>query len=138
MQLRMAVAIFVLTFAASVMPVAAHHSVPGTFDISTEVTIRGEVTKIEWTNPHARFWVDAKNDDGTVTNRELELPPPNALKRSLGLDFIKPVDQVTVDLWRANDGSRLANTLALTVPDGRVFNFSRSTTTNWGMPTSPK
>ena len=50
MQLRMAVAIFVLTFAASVMPVAAHHSVPGTFDISTEVTIRGEVTKIEWTN----------------------------------------------------------------------------------------
>ena len=138
MQLRMAVEIFVLTFAASVMPVAAHHAVPGTFDISTEVTIRGEVTRIEWTNPHARFRVDARNDDGTVSNWELELPPPNALKRSLGLDFIKPGDRVTVDLWRANDGSRLANTLTLTVPGGRVFNFSRSTTTNWGVPTSPK
>jgi hypothetical protein len=72
MKLRMAVAIFVLTFAASVMPVAAHHSVPETFDISKEVTIRGAVTKIEWTNPHARFWVDARNDDGTVSNWELE------------------------------------------------------------------
>ena len=134
MKLRIAVAIFVLTFAASVMPVRAHHSVPGTFDVTSEITIRGAVTKIEWTNPHGRFWVDARNDDGTVSNWELELPPPNALKRRLGLDFIKLGDQVTVDLWRARDGSLLANTLALTVPDGRVFNFSRSTTTSW----SPK
>jgi len=119
------------------MPLAAHHSVPATFDVSKEITIRGAVTRIEWTNPHGRLWVDARNDDGTVSNWELELPPPNALKRSLGLDFIKPGDQVTVELWRAHDGSRLANTLTLTVPDGRVFNFSRSTTTTWG-PTSPR
>jgi Family of unknown function (DUF6152) len=138
MTLRMAVAIFVLTFAASVMPVAAHHSVPETFDVSKEITIQGPVTKIEWTNPHGRFWVDARNDDGTVSNWELELPPPTVLKRRLGLDFIKFGDQVTVDLWRAKDGSLLANTLTLTVPDGRVFNFSRSTTTSWAMPKSPK
>jgi hypothetical protein len=130
MKLRMALAIF-LTFAASLMPVAAHHSVPEIFDISTEITIRGVVTKIEWTNPHARFWVDARNDDGTVSNWELELPPPNALKRSLGSDFIKPGHYVTVVLWRAKDGSRLANTLTLTAPDGRVFNSSRDTTANW-------
>ena len=138
MKLRMAVAIFVLTFAASVMPVAAHHSVPGTFDISKEITIRGAVTRIEWANPHARFWVDARNDDGAVSNWELELAPPNALKRSLGLDFIKAGDQVTVVLWRAKDGSRLANVLALTVPDGRVFNFPRNTSSNWETPASPK
>src|SRR6478736_6382436 len=103
MKFRMTAAIFVLTFAASVMPVAAHHSVPATFDVSKEITIRGAVTKIEWTNPHARFWVEAKNDDGTVSNWELELPPPNALKRQEGgkLDFIKQGDQVTVSLWQA-------------------------------------
>jgi hypothetical protein len=137
-KIRMAVVIFALTFAASVMPVAAHHSVPGTFDISKEITIRGPVTRIEWANPHARFWVDARNDDGTISNWELELPPPNALKRSFGLDFIKAGDQVSVDLWRAKDGSRLANTLTLTVPDGRVFNFSRDTTISWEMPAKPK
>ena len=138
MKLRMAVAIFVLAFAASVIPVAAHHSVPATFDVSKEITIRGIVAKIEWANPHARFWVDVRNDDGTVSNWELELPPPNALKRELGLDFIKPGDQVTVELWPAKDRSRLANTLTLRVPDGRVFNFSRSTTPNWEMLTGPK
>jgi hypothetical protein len=134
----MAVAIFVLTLAASAMPMAAHHSVPGTFDTSKEITIRGAITKIEWANPHARFWVDAMNADGTVSNWELELPPPNALKRSFGLDFIKPGDQVAVDLWQAKDGSRLANTLTLIVPDGRVFNFSRSTTISWEPLTNPK
>ena len=139
MKPRMAVAVFALTFAASVMPVTAHHSVPATFDVSKETTIRGAVTKIEWTNPHGRFWVDARNDDGTVSNWELELPPPNALKRrGLGLDFIKLGDQVTVDLWRAKDGSLLANTLTITVPDGRVLTFSRDTTTSWRTAASPK
>src|SRR5689334_4199796 len=111
MKFRMAVAVFFFICARSVMPVEAHHSVPGTFDISKEIAIRGVITRIEWMNPHARFWVDARNDDGTVSNWELELPPPNALKRSLGLDFIKAGDQVALDVWRAKDGSRLATTL---------------------------
>jgi hypothetical protein len=82
------------------------------------------VTGIEWMNPHARLWVDTRNDDGSVSGWELELPPPNALKRALGsLDFVKQGDQVSVNLWRAKDGSRVAHTLTLTTPDGRVMNF---------------
>src|SRR2546427_12155 len=107
MRFRTALAMFMLVFGASVIHVAAHHSVPTMFDISKEITIQGIVTKIEWRNPHTRFWMDARNDDGTVSNWELELAPPNALKRSLGLDFIKAGDQVTVILWQAKDGSRL-------------------------------
>jgi hypothetical protein len=129
---------FVLTFAASIMPVAAHHSVSGTFDISKELTIQGVVTKIEWKNPHARFWVDAKNDDGAVSNWEVELGPPNALKRNVGLDFIKAGDQVTVVLWQAKDGSKLAHPLSLAFPDGRVFNYSRDLRNDWQMVTRPK
>jgi hypothetical protein len=138
MRFRVSVAVFVLAFAASVNPAASHHSVPATFDISKEITIQGVVTKIEWRNPHTRFWVDARNDDGTVSNWELELAPPNALKRSLALDFVKAGDQVTVVLWRAKNGARLANTLTLTVSDGRVFNFSRDTHANWEMLAIPK
>jgi len=52
----------------------------------------------------------------------MELPPPNALKRALGsLDFVKRGEQVSASLWRAKDGSRLAHTLTLTIPDGRVL-----------------
>ena len=131
MRVHLAIAVCALALVSIVMPMAAHHSVPATFDISKEVTIQGAVTRIDWTNPHTRFWVDARNADGTVSNWELELPPPNALKRRVDLNFIKPGDQVTVVVWQAKDGSRLANTLTLTFQDGRVFNFSRSTTQNW-------
>jgi uncharacterized protein DUF6152 len=135
MKVRLAVAISGLGLAAYVMPMLAHHSVPSTYDVSKVITIQGVVTKIEWTNPHSRFSVDAKNADGTISNWEMELPAPNALKReNVGMDFVKQGDPVTVDLWRAKDGSRLAHALTLTLPDGRVMNFPR----NWGMPANPK
>jgi hypothetical protein len=70
--------------------------------------------------------VDARNDDGAIANWQIELPPPNALKRTFGSDFIKPGDQVTVVLWRAKDGSMLASALDVLVSDGRVFNFGRN------------
>lgn len=134
MRVRLAVTVLGLGLVASVVPLRAHHSVAANFNTGTTITIKGVVTKIEWMNPHARFWVDAKNDDGTVSNWEMELPPPNALKRQEGgkLDFIKQGDQVTVSFWQAKDGSRLAHALTLTLPDGRVMNFPHG----WGMPTN--
>jgi hypothetical protein len=100
------------------------------------ITIQGMVTKIEWTNPHAHFWVDVKTDGGTGSTWEMELPAPNALKRKEGgkLDFLKQGDQVTVIGWRAKDGSSLAHALTLTLPDGRSMEFPR----DWGMPEKSK
>src|SRR6266536_2756268 len=104
MKVRSAVAISGFGLAASVMPMLAHHSVPAQYDVSKMITIQGVVTKTEWTNPHARFWVAVKNDNGTVSNWEMELPAPNALMReSVKMDFVKQGDQVSVDLWRAKD-----------------------------------
>ena len=124
MKAKLTIAVFGFGLAVSVMPGLAHHSVSAQFDVSQLITIRGVVTRIDWTNPHARLWVDAKNDDGTVSSWEMELPPPNALKRALSsLDFVKQGDQVSVNLWRAKDGSRVAHTLTLTTPDGRVMDF---------------
>ena len=136
MRTGLAVTVFGLGLVASGVPLQAHHSVAGNFDIGTTITIKGVITKTEWMNPHARFWVDAKNDDGTVSTWEMELPPPNALKRQEGgkLDFIKQGDQVIVSFWQAKDRSKLAHALTLTVPDGRVLNFPR----DWGMPANSK
>jgi hypothetical protein len=137
MRTRLAVTIFGLGLVASVVPLPAHHSVAAIFNTGTTITVKGIVTKLEWTNPHARFWVDAKNDDGTVSNWELELPAPNALMReSLRRDFLRQGDQVTVNLWQAKDGSRLAHALTLNVPDGRVLTFPRDwgMSRDWGMP----
>lgn len=132
MKTNLAVAIVGLGLAASVTPLRAHHSVLARFDVDKTITVQGVVTQIEWMNPHARFWVDARKADGTVSNWEIELPPPNALKRQRGsLDFIRQGDQVTVSVFRAKDGSRLAHTLTLTAQDGRVMNFPWDPSKDW-------
>src|SRR4029077_15210091 len=40
----------------------AHHSFAAEYDAAKPVTLKGKVTKVEWTNPHARFYIDVKND----------------------------------------------------------------------------
>ena len=80
MKVTVTILLFVIVVAASVIPVAAHHSVSQMFDTSQEITMRGVITKIEWTNPHARLWVDAKNENGAVSNWELQLPAPNLIR----------------------------------------------------------
>jgi hypothetical protein len=135
LKITVTIPLFVIVVAASVIPVAAHHSVSQMFDTSKEITIQGMITKIEWTNPHARLWVDAKNENGAVSNWELQLPAPNAIRyENVNRDFVKAGDQVTVVLWRAKNGSAVAHALTVTVPGGHAYSFPRE----WGVPASPK
>src|SRR5581483_6246858 len=48
--------------------ISAHHSVVAYYDTNTELTLKGSVTKIEWTNPHAFVYLDVRDDRGVVTN----------------------------------------------------------------------
>ena len=54
----------------------AHHSFAAQYDPQQPVTVRGTVTKVEWLNPHARFYVDVKDENGNASNWECELASP--------------------------------------------------------------
>jgi hypothetical protein len=122
--------LILLAAASAAVPLLAHHSVAAKFDKSTTLILRGVVSRIEWMNPHARFWLDTTEDNGPTT-WEFELPAPNALARNQGRqrDFIKVGDQLTVMLWRAKDGSRVAHALSLTLPSGQTIELPRG---EWG------
>jgi len=99
---------------------AAHHSFAAEYDASKPVTLKGAVSKIEWTNPHARFYIDVKDAAGAVTTWNLELASPNVLTRNgWTRNSLKIGDQVTVEGAMAKDGSNMANARAVVLADGR-------------------
>ena len=104
-------------------PAIAHHSFAAEYDASKPITLKGAVTKIEWTNPHARFYMDVKDDKGTVTNWNLELASPNVLTRQgWTRKSLEVGDQITVEGSLAKDGSKMANARIVTLGNGkRVF-----------------
>jgi hypothetical protein len=109
-------------------PAPAHHSFAAEYDADKPVQVTGAVTKVEWMNPHARFYVDVKDDQGNVANWNIELGPPSILTR-LGWrhDSLKAGDQVTVEGYLAKDGSKMANAKKVTLADGRsVFAGSQA------------
>ena len=110
----------------SVAPALAHHSFAAEYDSSKPIKVTGVVTKMEWMNPHARFYVDVKEADGTVSTWNFELGAiPVLLKQGWRKDALKPGDQVTVEGNRAKDESHTAAARVVLLPDGRrVFGGS--------------
>ena len=104
-------------------PLVAHHSYAAEFDRNKRVTLTGTVTKVEWANPHARFYFDAKNDKGEMVNWNFELASPNVLVRNgWSRKAIKEGDVVSVQGSQAKDGSSMANARSVILSDGkRVF-----------------
>jgi hypothetical protein len=99
------------------IPAVAHHSFAAEYDGSKTITLTGKVTKIDWTNPHAFFYIDVKDEKtGETANWQAEMNSPNSLMR-LGWtrDSLKIEDVVTINGSLARDGSKLVNARTVTM-----------------------
>jgi hypothetical protein len=104
-------------------PAAAHHSFAAQYDASKPITLKGKVTKVEWMNPHARFYINVPDAAGKVVEWNLELASPNYLKRAgWSSTSLKEGDEVVVEGSLARSGANMANAATVTFADGtRVF-----------------
>jgi hypothetical protein len=130
MKNRLTIVITAIAMTAGVAPVMAHHSFAAEFDANKPVKLTGTVTKIEWMNPHAYFYIDVKDTSGKVETWGLEMGSPNGLMRQgWTRNSMKVGDEISVDGSLAKDGSKIANARTVTLGDGtRLFAASSQTT----------
>ena len=132
MKTKLALGTAALGLLLAAVPVMAHHSFAAEFDSNKPIKMTGTVTKIEWMNPHAYFYIDVKDASGKVTNWGLEMGSPNGLMRQgWTRNSMKIGDEVTVEGSAAKDGSNIGNARSVTLSGGqRLFAASSQNATN--------
>ena len=119
---RSAFGCLVLNLALVIAPVWAHHSTAAEYDDKKPLTLRGTVTKFDWTNPHVYLWMDVRDNGGKTTNWAVEYESTLDLKRSgngWNRNIVAVGDTVTAEGILARDGSKLISGKSLTPANGK-------------------
>ena|SRR5438034_10442976 len=87
-------------------PLLAHHSFAAEYDSTKVVKLTGNVTRVDWQNPHAYFYIDVKNaETGRVENWAFEMGAPSVIARQgWTKTTLKIGDVIIVEGTRAKDG----------------------------------
>ena len=115
-------------------PLVAHHGFFGVLDLTGPILFEGVVTNVKWTNPHIVFNLDVRDQDGKVTNWRFEGAGPGALKlRGWDRTDLRIGDRITVEGYRAKDGSFVAGAAAVMLANGRTLDASSDGVPSFGI-----
>jgi hypothetical protein len=98
----------------------AHHSF-AMYDHTRTLTLKGTVTKFQWTNPHAYLELDVKDAKGAVKHYTLEGTSINMMQRiGWRSNMIKFGDSVKVVMAPATSGEPVGLLLEVTFANGET------------------
>lgn len=119
-QFAMGVALGAVLLGAGTMK--AHHSFAAEYDANQPVALHGQIVRLELVNPHSWLYVEVGAGDGKVVRWTVEMGAPNMLVRRGISETTLPIGEtVTVDGYRARDGSTRASGRQIRLPDGRTL-----------------
>jgi hypothetical protein len=107
-------ALFVIT-----APAVAHHARSG-YDLSKSVTLKGTISRVEWSNPHALIYFDVTDSSGRVQNWHAITGGPSRMSRyGWTGDTLKPGDPITITGNPTKEGTAEIWLDKIVLPGGR-------------------
>jgi hypothetical protein len=126
MKRRTATFFLVLLALVTAGSASAHHNMSAIFDFNDRVTLTGNMTKVEWVNPHIYLSIDARRTGDAVEPWSVEGPSPSYFRTH---DINKSEFEgaigttVTVEASRARDGSKSGLLRIITLSGGKVISL---------------
>jgi hypothetical protein len=104
-----------------VRPIAAHHSFAVFFDTDAQVVkVTGVVRDFQFRNPHGVITIAVAKGREQITWRAETNSPSILRRRGWTPESLHVGDEVTLEGWRARDGSRYMRLKSARLPDGRM------------------
>ena len=120
MKAKLGVLVACLSLLGSGSALVAHHSFSTEYDGAKTFKLKGKVSKVEWTNPHVRFYIDVVDESGKMVTWNMELASPSALARNGWTSrTLKVGDQVAVEGYAAKVAEYRGNARSVVTADGR-------------------
>ena len=111
-------AFVILTLVSAVMPLAAHHSWPVSFD--RLVTVKGTVTEFRWANPHPMITLEVQANDGRMEKWEIGGPAIIRMEANgWTKSTVKPGDVITGIGYQFGDGQKILRLERVVLADGK-------------------
>ena len=113
------IGILIVSAVIAAAPARAHHSPVAEYDFDDPVLVTGVITRVEWQNPHIWYYLDVTTESGSVETWAISGGAPGQLmRRGIYKSVLEIGATVTVEGFRARDGSNNATGRRVTLPDG--------------------
>jgi hypothetical protein len=125
MPYRFAGALVSIGLLLGIVPALAHHATQAEYDKDKPKTITGMMSKIQWINPHVRWYIDVKDESGNVKTWRISGAGPGAFRANgvTGRGVFKVGSEYTATIALARDGSDAGYIMTWVMPDGTKMDF---------------